>query len=231
MLVAYDKSNSKADRILKRHQVSSAFSDIENFEFLVRNQFLLGVHTAFSQEILSFLRGEVGPQQVIADILALKDRSSISQMLRSGTMDGIRLTAALYLFRHIITLPTQERAALHGFARATSFIKAQLHQDESIEGSMSPQEFSFLVGMLASDEWDDAIRDPDPSAARSIAVKIVDEREISIVNSERPRKLRPEQCVLMLQDIHETWGDCGVLALYIIPDCIPTNNSDREVTL
>jgi transcriptional regulator with XRE-family HTH domain len=232
MLSAHKKSSTRADKILERYQKDSTFVDLESFEFSVRQRFLLGVHTAFLEDILSPLSNELGlDQQEIADALGLKDRSSISQMLRSGKIDGIRITAALYQFRHVITLPTQERAALYGYARATSYIKAQALQDDSIEGSMKPQEFSYLMGALASDEWDEAIRSLDPAVARRVAVKIIDERKMKTVHAAKPCNLRPEQCVLMLQDIHGTWADYAVLALYIIPDYIPTNDSEAEVTL
>src|ERR1041384_7123428 len=228
MLAAYDRSSLRAGRIRKRFESEPSFADVDQFELEVRNQFLVGVHSAFSKEMVMFLRRNVGAQQRIADLLGLKDRTSISKMLRSGTMDGIRITAALYQFGHLITLPTRELAALHGFARATSFIKAQVYQDDSIAGSMAPQEFSDLIGVLASDEWDDALRDPDPEVARAVAIRIVDERKISTGGQSARANYRPEQCVMMLKDVHETWGDYGVLALCSIPDCIPLGESGTE---
>ncbi len=233
MLEAYDRSASRADRFRKLHGSDDVFTNVDQFELEVRRRFLLGVHHAFSKEIIAWMTRNVGAQQRIADALGLKDRTSISKMLRSGTMDGVRVTAALYQFGHIITLPTRERAALHGFSHATSFIKAQVLHDDSIEGSMTPQEFSDLVGMLADEEWDDAIRDPNPATAREVAVRIIDEREIPAdgPQTRRSKRLRPEQCVMMLKDVHETWGDYGAVALCSIPDCIPTVESSREATL
>lgn len=231
MLVAYDKSRSRIGQIQKMHRYGAAFSDIDAFELQVRKRFLLGVHAVFSQDILDSLGPHLGGQQQIAAALGLKDRTSISQMRRSGTMDGVRLTAALHQFRHIITLPTRERASLHGFARATSYIKAQVHRDDSIEGTLSAQEFSNLVGVLASDEWDAAIRDSEPTRARAVAVRIVEERQIVMNARGEAAKRRPEQCVLMLTELQDCWGDCAALALCSIPDCIPIDDSGTETTL
>src|ERR1051326_1674563 len=132
MLAAYDRSGARAKRIRQAHEDEPTFKDHDSFELKVRNRFLEGVHSAFSEEIIASLKRDLGTQQQIADALGLKDRTSISQMIRSGTMDGIRITAAFYQFSHILTLPSRERAALYGFARATSYIKAEVYQDSSI---------------------------------------------------------------------------------------------------
>lgn len=229
MLAAYSRTSARANQIRERDQ--DPFSDIDNFEFDVRNQFLLGVHSAFSKDIIAWLRRNVGNQQQIADALGLKDRTSISKMLRSGTMDGIRITAALNQYGSKIPLPSPERAALSGFARATSYVKAKIYQDDSIEDSMTPQEFSDLLGMLASDDWDDAIKDPNPIAAREVAVRIIRATETIIEDQPTRIKLRPEQCVMILQDVHESWGDFGVVTLCAIPDCIPDSDSRTEARL
>src|SRR5829696_4925146 len=97
MLVAYDKSRSRVAKIQERYATTQpVFRDVEVFGLRVRNRFLLGVHSAYSKKILECLKHNLGAQQVIAEALGLKDRTSISQMLRSGTMDGIRITAALH---------------------------------------------------------------------------------------------------------------------------------------
>jgi len=229
MLVAYDNSRSRVVQIQRKCRNDAAFNDIEMFELQVRHRFLLGVHASFSDDILDSLGRDLGGQQQIAEALGLKDRTSISKMRRHGTMDGVRITAALHQFGHIITLPTRERAALHGFARATSYIKAQVHHDDSIEGSMSAQQFSNLVGVLASDEWDSAIRDTQPAVARAVAVRIVEERQIA--TDRRTDEYRPEQCVLMLKELQDTWGNYGALAWCSIPDCIPTDDPGTEAVL
>lgn len=222
MLTAYDNHYLRADHVLRNYINRSELGDLDNFLLIVKNRFFLGVHGAFLDAILDALTKELKTQQRIADALGLKDRTSISQMTRSGSIDGLRVTTALYQYPNLIeTLPTRERAALFGFARATSFIKAQAYKDESIEGSMSPQDFSYLVGVLATRDWESALRNPDPHVVRRIATQIVQERGITTIRSTNSDRRRPEQYVLMLQELWVNWADFAVIALWAIPECIP----------
>lgn len=230
MLTAYDNYSSRADRVLKCYVNDVILDKLDDFFLIVKKRFFLGVHNAFLEAILQSLARELKTQQRIAEALGLKDRSSISQMIRSGSIDGIRVTAALHQYPHLVKdLPTRELAALFGFARATSFIKAQAYNDISIEGSMSPQDFSYLVGILASNEWESAVRNPDPRVVRKIATQIIQEREIISAPSTTNNKRRPEQYVLMLQDLRVTWADFAIIALWAIPDCIPETDMSGEV--
>jgi hypothetical protein len=232
MLLAYENHSSRADQVRKSYINDVELGDLDNFLLIVKNRFFLGVHSAFLEAILQMLTEELKTQQRIAEVLGLKDRTSISQMLRSGSIDGIRVTAALYQYPHLIKhLPTRERAALFGFARATSFIKAQAYKDMSIEGSMSPQDFSYLVGVLASHDWESAIRNPDPYVARRIATQIVQERGITAIRATRDDRRRPEQYVLTLQELWVNWADFAVLALWAIPECIPEIDDGEEVMI
>ena len=226
MLAANENHGTRAEGLMRRHGIEIDMDALDDFMLVVQNEFFVGVHHAYREAILTALSEELGTQQRIAAALGLKDRSSISQMVRSGTMDGIRVTAALYGFPEI-SLPTRELAALFGFARATSFIKAAAYGDQSIKGSMTAQEFSYLVGVLASDKWDSAMGDSNLDAARDFATEIIRERTIKTV----PTASRPEQHVLMLQELRFKWGDFGVLALWAIPECIPEDDEDSEVTL
>jgi hypothetical protein len=224
MLVAYDVHSARGEPLAKEHQVVASVSELDDFSLVVRNRFFLGVHTAYLEAILQALRDELRTQQKIADALGLKDRTSIAQMIRSGTMDGIRITAALYEYSHLINLPTREIAALFGFARATSYIKALAYRDEAIEGTMSAQEFSYLVGVLASTEWDAAIRDANVKSARGVAAQIVRERTIDRIALPQMDKARPEQIVLMLRQLWVAWADFSVIALWTVPECIPSDD-------
>src|SRR5258708_2154220 len=132
MLAAYGRTRPWGDQVRKLHEKDPAFRDIDSLQFDARNRFLIGVHNALSKEIIDWLKQNVGAQQLIADALGLKDRTSISKMLRSGTMDGVRITAAVYQYGLSITRQTRERAAFSGFARATSFIKARVYKTDSI---------------------------------------------------------------------------------------------------
>jgi len=232
MLVAYDRNKARAERIRSLHNKLSVMTDCEQFELELRNRFLLGVHRAFAKEMIAWLRRNVGAQQRIADALGLKDRTSISKMLRSGTMDGIRITATLYQFGHIVTMPSRDRAALHGFAQATSYVKAKVYEDDSIEGSMTSQDFADLIALLTNDEWYAALRDPNPAVARVVAVKIISETEILNDQHRTTRTAyRPEQCVMMLRHLQEAWADYAVIALDSIPDCIPVEESNTDARL
>jgi hypothetical protein len=222
MLTAYDNHNSRADHVLNSYINQRELGDLDDFFLIVKKRFFLGVHSAFLDAILNALTKELKTQQRIADVLGLKDRTSISQMIRSGSIDGLRVTTALYQYPNLLeTLPTRERAALFGFARATSFIKAQAYKDGTIEGSMSPQDFSYLVGVLATREWESAIRNPDPHVVRNIATEIVQERGMTTLCSTTGDQRRPEQYVLMLQELWVNWADFAVIALWAIPECIP----------
>jgi|GEM_PF-5484122 len=220
MAAAYDIHQDRADTLRQAHHVLVASDNLDDFLLHIQNRFFLGVHEAFQESILGALSRELGTQQRIAEVLGLKDRSSISQMIRSGTMDGIRVTAALYQYPEI-PLPSRERAALFGFARATSFIKSVAYEDRQLEGSMKAQDFAYLVGVLAHEEWDVAIRDADPTKARQLAQHIVSERTIACFESRRKEATRPESLVLMLQELQFAWADFAVLALWAIPECMP----------
>ncbi len=222
MITAYDRYRGQVDTRLKKHPVFPSPDEVDEFILVVRKRFFMGVHTAFQESILRVLSEQIGTQQEIADALGLKDRTSISKMISSGTIEGIRLTAAFYLVPDIISqLPTRERAALYGFARATSFIKALAYKDDSIEGAMKPQDFAYLVGVLASADWDKAARDTNPVPLRQVANQIVTERRISMLDPVFSSACREEQYVLKLQELKLNWGDFAVIALWAIPECIP----------
>ncbi len=232
MLTAYEKQRSRGAVLMRKYSGLNDEGDLDDFLFVVRNRFLHGVHAAYVDATLHALTEKLGNQQSVAEALGLKDRTSISQMIRSRTIDGIRLTAALNQFRDIITLPSRGLSALYGFARAASFIKAQADKDESIEGTIGPQAFSLLVGVLASSEWDEAVCHPDPEVGRRVAAHIIRERAIEVPGPAPKRKqdrLRPEQYVLSLLRLREEWGIFAVIALTAIPDCIP-EDEDGEAT-
>src|SRR5258705_6769933 len=98
MATAYVAHRFQADGLLERYRIVPPKHDIDDFQFRVQQKFLEGVHEAFQSDILSALNKKLGTQQKIAEVLGLKDRSSISQMKRSRTMDGIRVTASLHQF-------------------------------------------------------------------------------------------------------------------------------------
>jgi len=231
MITAYDHHWSKRDLLLGEYSSTLNPDDLDEFQSLVRERFYKGVHTAYAEAILLSLSTKLRTQQQIAEALGLKDRTSISQMLRSGTIHGVRLTAALYQYPDLITPPTRDVAALFGFARSTSYIKALVLDDKRIEGSMSPQDFSYLVGVLASDVWKAAICDRDPDTARRLSAEIVRERTIVTPRPPNKGRRRSEQYVLMLQQIVFDWADFGVLALCAIPDCIPEDNTNKEAAV
>lgn len=231
MLTAYDKYDSQIELLLRQCGINSSLTDRDDLHTKVRNRFFLGVHTAFQKAILKALTKELGTQQQVAEVLGLKDRTSISQMIRSGTIEGIRLTAALYQYNHLIRLPEPELAAAYGFARATSFLKALAHDDEAIEGSMSPGDFSLLMGVLANKEWEAALRSQDPQPVRELAARVVRERTIDDDSTQDDdNKCRPEQRVLMLQALRLRWGDFAAISLCIIPECIPDDEANEEAT-
>jgi biotin operon repressor len=232
MLTASEKQRERGNLLIRQYGDEITAGDLDDFVLVVRDRFLHGVHTAFLNEILRALKEELVTQQQMAEALGLGHRTNISKIIKSGTMSGVRLTAALNQYREIINMPSRELCALYGFSRATSYIKAQAFDDAGIEGSMSPQDFSYLVGVLASSEWDAAIRAHEPNEGRRVAAQIVRERMLAAVGpaTRRRRMLRPEQYVLMLQELWMKWGDFAVIALWAIPDCIPEDKSG-ETTL
>ena len=230
MLSAYEKQRSLGDRLVRHYGVAAALGDLDAFLTLVQDNFLRGVHTAYLGALLRAMKKELKTQQRMAEALGLRDRSSISHMMKSGTMDGVRFTAALNRFRGLIEFPSREMATLYGFAHATAYIKARALDDKNIEGSMYPQDFSYLVGVLASREWDAAIRSPRPEEARRVAERIVCERRLAEEPPGARRRARPEHYVFMLRELSSSWGDFAVIALWAIPECIP-EGEDGEATL
>jgi hypothetical protein len=225
LLTVHDHHRAQVEGLLRTHALTSVLNKTDEFFLVVRKQFLLGVHTAFQESILRALREELGTQQEIAEALGLKDRTSISKMVKLGTMDGIRITAAAYLYPDVLTkLPSRERAALYGFARATSFIRALAYDDMPIDGEIKPQEFAYLVGVLASPEWNSAGSNPDPSIVRKLAKQIILERTISTDVPVFDARNREEQYVLKLQTLKAVWADFVVIALWAIPECIPEDS-------
>jgi hypothetical protein len=219
-LTAYDFHRHEADALLMHHRIVPRIDVVEDFQFGVLKSFHRGVHEAHKKVIQSALKQKFGSQQNIAAALGLTDRSSVSKIFHSETMDGIRITTALQLCPEM-QLPSSEKAALSGFARATSHVKAVAWREPSLEGTLKPQKFRYLIGLLANDQWDAATRDTDLEKARALAQQIVAERTIARGDAVRKDHRRPEQLVLMLQNLWLSWSEFAILALWAIPECIP----------
>ena len=233
MLGLYDKYTARTDlrrELLKVCEIRPDANAVPRLEKQVRGRFLLGVHNAFQEAILAALTGEFDTQQEMADALGLDDRSNIPHIRKSGKLDGIRVTTALHRFPHLITWPTLELRALYGFARATSFLKAFARGEATIEGTMTHQDFSYLVGVLAEPRWEAAVRNSNPLPARELAAQIILDKTISDADAKARSPERPEQHVKMLQDLRNRWGYFAVLSLLIIPDDIPVDVIRGEVT-
>ena len=229
MYDAYDKHRPRAESIGRQYALYLNSDDLDDFNLEVQNSFLHGVNNATLMAVHQALTEKKLKQQQIADLLGLKDRSSISKMLKSGLIDGIRLTAALYRLPELKDiLPTQQQAALHGFAWAAAFIKARVRRNPKIEGTMLPQDASYVIGMLADAEWGSAARDDDLGVLRRIAARIVQERAIRENTPATTDNRRPEQYVLMLQGLWVEWADFMVLALWAIPEYIPADEGERR---
>jgi len=220
MITAFDTHSPKVETLLEKYPICSP----DDFKILLQDQFLRGVHASWTDSILKGLASQLGTQQDIAEALGLKDRTSVSQMKRSETMDGVRLTAALSLYPNLINTPTTEMAILFGYSRATSYVKSLAYNDQAIQGSMKPQEFSYLVGVPSDDQWDSAIRHPNATEIRFIAKRIVTDWSLNKNDSfNNYLRCRPEQLVLMLQELFQKWADFGVITLCSIPEYIPVN--------
>jgi hypothetical protein len=220
MLTAYAAHCGEADGLLELYQIAPFSKDVDDFQFRVQQNFYEGVHEAYQSDFLTELSKTHPRQQEIAELLGLRDRSSISQMKRSKSMDGVRMSAALYHHPEM-PLPSQDRAALFGFARATSYIKAVAQRNPELIGSLTPQDYLYLIGLLASDQWDSAIQDPDPDKARKLAEQIISERTLTFAGPIRKGGVRPEQLVFKLQNVWSSWADFGILSLWAIPELIP----------
>ena len=209
--------------LLRHYRIVPFKYDIDDLAYRVQQSFYEGVHEAYQHDILNTLSKGHPKQQDLADSLGLKNRSSISKMKRSKRIEAVRLTAVLYN-NPTMPLPSQERAALFGFARSTSYVKSIARQDPTIEGSMGPQDFSYLTGLLARDQWDSSLLDRDLSKARILAEQIVGELTISDAGPIRKDNIKPEHLVFMLDDIWSSWADFGILSLSVIPELIPAGN-------
>jgi hypothetical protein len=234
MLALYDKYSAPASLRLELYKACGLGPETyaaPSFEKLVRHRFLLGVHAASQEVIMAELAEECDTQQEMADALGLDDRSNIPHMKKSGKIDGIRFTTALFRFPGLLKkLPPPELAALHGFARATSYLKALGRNDPSIEGTMTPQDFSYLIGVLSEPGWDAAARSTNLLAARELATQIILDKTIRDISQSPHSTESPEQLVKMLQGLRNRWGPFAVLALLIISDDIPADEAHGEVT-
>src|SRR5215213_3850185 len=172
MMTAYEAHSGDVLALLKHYQIIPPKHPFDDFQFSVQQSFYEGVHEVYQIDILNMLTKKHRKQQNVAEVLGLKDRSSISQMKRYKRMGAVRFTSALY-HNPDLTLPSQERAALFGFARATSHVKAIAYADPSFEGTMTAQDFSYLTGILATSEWYSAVPAKDYSTARKLAEQII----------------------------------------------------------
>jgi hypothetical protein len=225
LMAAYEAHSGETHALLKHYQIIPPKHPFDEFQFSVQQCFYEGVHEVYQMDILRALTKKHRKQQNVAEELGLRDRSSISQMKRYKRMGAVRFTSALY-HNPELTLPSQERAALFGFARATSHVKAIAYEDPSFESVMTAQDFSYLTGILATSEWYSAISAKDYSIGRRLAEQIIKERTITVEGVIQTDGIRPEQFVLKLQDLRLLWADFGILALSVIPELIPQGKED-----
>ena len=66
-----------------------------DFERSVKLEFRRGLSRVYVRTIIAFLLKHHGSQQAVAEYLGLRDRTSISKMLTSGSMDGKLLVGVL----------------------------------------------------------------------------------------------------------------------------------------
>ncbi len=225
IMTAYLAHRNTSDRLTKQYKTLRPAPDIDDFESEIQVSFLEGVHEAYELGVVSNMVEKFGTQQRAAEEMGLKNHSSISHMNSSGSIDGLRLTAALYAYPDQ-PLPPRELAALFGFARATSHVKAVALQDASFERALNAQEFSYLVGLLAHSDWEPAICDPDEEKARVVAEQIIKERTVALLPPSQKTKASREGLVIVLQDLWANWADFAVITLCNIPERIP---DDEEV--
>lgn len=220
LTAAYRAHENQRRGLLRRYENLPRDPDFDD-DFLpeIEQSFLDGVHEAYEVRIASNLVYKFGGQQEAAQAVGLKDHSSISQMNRSGSINGVRLTAALYAYPDQ-PLPSFEEATLFGLARATSHVKAVAYKDSTLERALKAQQFSYLLGLLAHPEWEEAIRDRDEEKARFLAEQIMEESAIVFCMPARKEKNRSEGRVLMLQKLWVHWADVGIITLCSIRERI-----------
>src|SRR5262249_29924887 len=197
--------SSRFKPLLQRYNIDPYSGDFDGFLLAVKNQFFIGVHAAYQELTLQLLYEKYHTRQNIAEALGLKNGTSISHISRSGTMDGVRFTAALFLLQGDIMLPTQVYAALSGFARAASFVKTSAYGDKPNILVIHPQEFSYLISILASKNWDSAYHNPSMAPLRELAWQIVNEERLPTLRTVFSEGLRAEQCVLKLVELKQGW--------------------------
>jgi hypothetical protein len=218
-MTAYLAHRNKSDGLVRRYENLPA-PDIDDFQSEIQVSFLKGILEALQLTVESNMAERFGTQQEMAEVLGLKNHSSISHMNRSGSINGLRLAAALYAYPNQ-PLPPPELSALFGFARATSHVKAVALQDTSFERALKGQEFSYLVGLLAHSDWESAVCDPDEEKARVVAEQIIKERAIPLLQPSRKKKASREGGAIMLQTLWANWVDFAVITLCNIPERIP----------
>src|SRR4029079_12794426 len=220
LITVYLAHRNKSDGLVRRYENLPPALDIDDFQSEIQMSFLEGVHEAFQLRVVSNMVEKFGTQQEAAEVMGLKNHSSISHMNGSGSIDGLRLTAALYAYPNQ-PLPPREVSALFGFARATSHVKAVALQDPSFERALKAQEFSYLVGLLAHPHWESAVSDRDEERARVVAEQIIKERAIPLLQPSREKKDSREGRAIMLQKLWVNWADFAVITLCNIPERIP----------
>lgn len=218
-----NNNHAQATPLLERMNLIPERYSMEKVQHMLQRQFLAGVEGSLVDAILDGLSTPYPTQQDLAEILGYKDRTSISKIKVSGSMDGARIALALIFLDQHIKLPTKKTAALFGYAQATSYLKSLVFSNSAFEKSMRAQEFSFLIGILENNIWDTARRSSDPKEARLVANQIISEWCIDKDTSDYYSAHRPEQLVQLLKEIYNTWGEYGIVTLCSIPELIPVN--------
>jgi hypothetical protein len=219
LMTAYLAHRNKSDGIVRRYENLPA-PDIDDFQSEIQMSFLKGVLEALQLTVESNMAERFGTQQEVAEVMGLKNHSSISHMNRSGSINGLRLAAALFAYPNQ-PLPLPELSALFGFARATSHVKAVALQDTCFERALKAPEFSYLVGVLAHSDWESAVCDRDEEKARVVAEQIIKERAIPLLQPSQKKKASREGGAIMLQTLWANWADFAVITLCNIPERIP----------
>jgi hypothetical protein len=219
LMTAYLAHRNKSGGLVRRYENLPA-TDIDDFQSEIQMSFLKGILEALQLTVESNMTERFGTQQEVAEVMGLKNHSSISHMNRSGSINGLRLAAAFYAYPNQ-PLPPPELSALFGFARATSHVKAVALHDTSYERALKAQEFSYLVGLLTHSNWESAVCDPDEEKARVVTDQIIKERAIPLLQPSRKKKASREGGTIMLQTLWANWADFAVITLCNIPERIP----------
>jgi hypothetical protein len=206
ILELYDEDLTRASTYLGLKKATAH----DRFQTAVRRVFKMGVHSVYAKVVLDFLKRTFGDQAEQAEALELADRTSISQMVRSGRISGAHLTYLLHLFRDemFLLLPSHDEGNLGGYVKAVTYVRQKRLRDKACDEALTVEECKCLFEGYTSKTWRDAQCRGDQAAVQAIGESILGKAHL-----RTPKPWRVRTVPMLAQTLAE-WRDAFLLTVW-----------------